>query len=1310
MAEAQWEMWIDVGGTFTDCLAKSPSGEITSHKRLSSGVTKGSPSGASTAQRLVDPERCGDPADFWTGFECALLDASGRAMATREVVRFDRAEGSLELRGGDVPMAQVASYELSCDLAAPVLGVRYLLDLPLSEGIAPLRLRLGTTRGTNALLTRSGARTALVTTRGHGDLLNIGTQDRPHLFELTIHKPAPLVERVLEIDERMAADGAVVIAPEASSIRRQLQKLQAAGMESLAICLLHADRYPAHEQLVAKLAREVGFTQISVSSEVAPLTKIVARAETTVVDAYLNPVLGDYISQLQMALPGSQIRLMTSSGGLVAAEAFHGHQSILSGPAGGVVGFAQAARVAGYPRAIGFDMGGTSTDVSRYDGTRADGAFEFTYESRKAGVRLMTPMLAIDTVAAGGGSICQFDGAKLTVGPESAGADPGPACYGRGGPLCVTDLNLFLGRIALAYFPFALDCKVVERRLIDLAQEVQKALGEQLTPLQLAEGLLAIANAKMVRAARGVSISEGENPSEYVLVAFGGAGAQHACAVAHELGIRTILNHPEGGILSAYGIGHADVARHAAVGIGKLTTVVDAGALQAIFEGLTRQPRAEIIAEGIAASQIEVRRSLDIRYQGTDAALNVPLTNEPDIVTAFEEQHRRQFGYLQAGRPVEIVSARVEVVGRTAEEHLASARCPALPCASPQFAKAYFAGQQVQTPLFDRSTLQPGHQIAGPAIIADRHSTIVIEPGWQAEMLSAGELLLTDQTESLSAAPTTVSSPAVTLELFNNLFAGIAEQMGHVLQRTALSVNVKERLDFSCAVFTARGELVANAPHVPVHLGAMGQTVRAVRTENPQMGPGDVFVTNDPYRGGSHLPDVTVVTPVHHPASGKLLFFTACRAHHAEIGGVRPGSMPPGSQSLAEEGVLISNFALISGGTSREAELRELLTSAPYPSRRVDENLADIRAQVAANQQGARELVALVDRYGEPVVATNMQGIQLAAETKVRNALLSLNLPRCQFVDYLETAAGESIPLQVQFTFHQEPSQAAATIDFTGTAQAVSGNLNANPAIVSAAVLYVLRLLVDEDIPLNEGALQAVEIVLPAGLLNPQVGKTWESTPAVAAGNVETSQRVVDVLLGALGLAGASQGTMNNLLFGNESFGYYETICGGSGATAAGPGADGVQVHMTNTRATDPEVLERRHPVRLWEFSMRHGSGGAGAHRGGKGVVRRLEFLAPLDLSLITSRRGPHPPYGIAGGDPGQLGENWLHRPDAPEEKLPAICEISVSAGDILEIRTPGGGGYGKAKASVGGRSIARLVRPDSINRSQLFVNIVDIS
>ncbi len=1274
MSEPPWEFWIDVGGTFTDCLAKTSAGPLLRHKLLSSAVTKGTVGAGSTKERILDSIRIADPTNFWIGFRCTILDSNGTPIEETNVEVFKKPTGELKL---SPPLSSEpvtgAGYELRCDLPAPVLAIRYLMGLPLSAEVPPVRLRLGTTRGTNALLTRTGARTAFAISKGFGDLLEIGSQERPDLFALRVVKPLPLVERSLEIAERVSADGTVLFPPDRDLILSDLKQLKSQGIDSLAICLMHADLYPEHEILVEEMAREVGFLEVSRSSEVAPLVKIVPRAETTVVDAYLKPVLRDYLELLRESLPGSQIRLMTSAGGLVGAEAFRGHLSVLSGPAGGVVGYAQVAQAAGFQSAIGFDMGGTSTDVSRYDGH-----YQFEYESTKAGVRLVTPMLAINTVAAGGGSICKFDGTKLVVGPESAGADPGPACYGRGGPLTVTDLNFFLGRIAVDRFPFQLDYDAALRQLEALAAQIADTTGEILSPEALAEGLLTVANANMVRAIRSISIAKGADPADYLLVPFGGAAAQHACAVARELGIRQILNHPDSGILSAYGIGQADVVRHTVQGVSQLLSKCKAEHLADLLDEMEQAPQCELIAEGLRPEQIEILRTIDLRYLGTDVPLNVPFGSKSEISEAFESLHHKEFGYVPIDKPIEIVALRVEALGKTSHELTTSTRCPTKITSSSTTAACRLGGQSLHIPRYNRTVLTPGSLLTGPALIADDHSTILVESGWQCETLSGGELLLTDTSPITAGVISTSSQPeAVQLAVFNNLFAGIAEQMGHVLRRTALSVNVKERLDYSCAVFTAKGELVANAPHVPVHLGAMGATVRAVLEENPELAPGDVYVSNDPYRGGSHLPDITVVTPVHDPTSRDLLFFTACRAHHAEIGGVRPGSMPPGSQSLSEEGVLISNFALVKNGRSRESELRKLLAEAPYPSRRVEENLADIRAQVAANQQGARELLDLVDRYGLTVVQEKMRGIQDAATQKVCQALAKFGNQTRSFTDYLETATGESVPITAIINLQPHAEGEVASIDFTGSSPVVAGNLNANPAIVSAAVLYVLRLLVDEELPLNEGALRAVEIILPPGILNPLAGSSPENCPAVAAGNVETSQRVVDVLLGALGVAAASQGTMNNLLFGNRDFGYYETICGGSGATAEGPGASAVQVHMTNTRATDPEILERRLPVRLLEFGIRRDSGGTGFHRGGDGVVRSIEFLTALEISLITQRRGPHPPYGINGGSPGQEGKNSLRRADGTLVELPGICELSVAAGDALYIETPGGGGWG---------------------------------
>ncbi len=1005
----------------------------------------------------------------------------------------------------------------------------------------------------------------------------------------------------------------------------------------------------------------------------------------------------------------------------MGAERFVGKDSVLSGPAAGVVGFARVAEAAGFPRAIGFDMGGTSTDVSRFDGR-----FELQYETEKAGVRIVSPMMAIETVAAGGGSICAFDGIKLVVGPDSGGADPGPACYGRGGPLAVTDLNFFLGRILPERFPFPLDRLAVERRFDEMAGSIASLGGPRYSPIELASGFLEVANANMARALRSVSIARGCDPREYLLVPFGGAAGQHACALARELGIRQLLCHPDAGLLSARGIGLADHVRHRAEGVYRPYSADALAAIEPLVVRLDAEARSELLAEAPAAGaednteRIEVIRRLDLRYQGVEAFLTIARPADGDYAAAYHAEHERIYGYMQRSRPLEIVAARVEAVGRWAAPLSPSKRVPARQMKATHETDVWFAGELHRTHVFTREELQPGCAFDGPAIVCEAASTTVVDPGWRAEVMSEGELLVTDMAAVVRGSseseiigipsPSPRSSPIkgegerrelalakarprstepnpVQLEVFNNHFAGIAEQMGITLRNTAASVNVKERLDFSCAIFTARGELVVNAPHIPVHLGAMGQTVRRILADNAAIEPGDVFVTNDPYRGGSHLPDITVVNPVHGDALSAstphskrpLLFFTASRAHHAEIGGNVPGSMPPLSKNLAEEGVLIRNFKLFAAGQSRFDDLRLLLLTGRYPTRAVGDNLADIAAQVAANRHGARQLAALIERRTWPVVASYMRHIQAAAERKLRLALGKLRPGRHDFTDHLDDGS----PIRVAITIDADPfARKPVTVDFTGTGPVVNGNLNANPAIVTAALMYVLRLLIDEDIPLNEGVLAPVHLVLPECMLNPPERATSEESAAVAGGNVETSQRVVDALLGALGLAAASQGTMNNLLFGDESFGYYETICGGSGATPASPGADAVHTHMTNTRLTDPEIIERRYPVRVREFSIRRGSGGAGHHRGGEGVVRRLEFLRPLQVSILSERRGPYPPYGLNGGRPGALGRNTLMRADGTKIDLGAKAQFTVLPGDVLIIETPGGGGYGEPARS----------------------------
>ncbi len=1276
-----WEFWIDVGGTFTDCIARSPENELLTAKVLSSGITKGQVGEVVGTDRLIDETRSGEVDGFWNGYRIRFLDAHGQAVHQGIVRASSGARATLQV---EQPLLAVVepgmAYELEAGEEAPILAIRRILGLKRDQAIPSVSVKLGTTRGTNALLTRRGARTAFITTKGFADVLLIGNQDRPRLFDLAIQKPEPLFESVVEIDERLAADGSVLLEPDREFLRSQLKELHTTGVESIAICLLHSFANPQHELLVEEVAREVGFTEISTSSRLSPLIRIVSRGDTTVMDAYLNPILRDYVRKLRDSLGDSELRLMTSAGGLVDADSFVGKDSILSGPAGGVIGFSRVAQQAGFEKSIGFDMGGTSTDVSRFDGR-----YELEFETQKAGVRIVSPMLAIETVAAGGGSICGFDGVKLHVGPQSAGADPGPACYGRGGPLTVTDINVFLGRVLPEHFPFPLHLERVRSQLESLCDEIAASpLGQRYSPVELADGFRRIANANMVRAIRRISVAKGYDPADYVLVSFGGAGSQHACALARSLGTPKVLIHPYSGILSAYGIGLADVRRFAERSILAELTPTELAQLETVFTELASEARSEVEREGLPASQIESPvRSLELRYRGTESSILILEPSDGDWRAAFEAQHEQLYGYRHASRSLEALVARVEVVGRMLDPPDVSTEAVARTPEPSSITRAWFDGEELDCGVFLREDLHSGDQLTGPAIVCEPTSTVVIDLGWTATIASRGELLLTDHSRMQTSATQFVSlnsglstldsSPdPVLLEIFNNLFASIAEQMGVTLQKTSFSTNVKERLDFSCAIFTPTGDLVVNAPHIPVHLGAMSETVKQLLAEVPEMEPGDVYVTNDPFRGGSHLPDVTVITPVHDATSGELIFLTASRAHHAEIGGIVPGSMPPFSKTLAEEGVLIRSFRLVAGGESREDELRALLSSGPYPSRSVEDNLADVSAQVAANNVGVRQLRELVERYSLPVVHAYMHHIQAAAAAKMRLALSRLDDGTYQRTDYLDDGAPISVSIEIRGE--------SAKVDFSGTGPVLDTNLNANRAIVTAAVLYVFRCLIDEDIPLNSGVLEPVEIVLPECLLNPPSHDDPADCVAIVGGNVETSQRVVDVLLGALGLAAASQGTMNNLTFGDGTFGYYETICGGSGATRAADGADAVHTHMTNTRLTDAEVIERRYPVRLHEFSIRQGSGGAGEHRGGDGIVRRIEFLKPLTVSLLTQRRGEYTPFGLNGGSDGAIGHNTVERADSDHaEHLAGRARVDINAGDVLTIETPGGGGWGTA-------------------------------
>ena len=1277
----RWQFWIDVGGTFTDCVARQPDGTLRQFKTLSSGVVRGliaDVNGARIVRQVAADVRRAEreKPGFWNQYSCRLLNANGDVLFESIV-----ANSTLEFfELVDAPPAihdEQLRYELFSHEEAPVLAIRSLLNLSLTETIPPVDIKLGTTRGTNALLERKGARTAFVTTAGFADVLRIANQDRPRLFDLNIRKPTPVYETVVEIDERLDAAGQILKPLDEAVVRQQMRDLFATGIESVAICLLHSFANKQHEELVERAARAAGFAEVSTSSKLSPLIRIVSRGDTTTVDAYLNPVLRAYVDSLRQSLPDSRLKLMTSAGGLVDADGFVGKDSILSGPAGGVIGFSKIALAAGYSRAIGFDMGGTSTDVSRFDGDpdAQSQPFDLEFETQKAGVRIVAPMLAIETVAAGGGSICGFDGVKLFVGPSSAGANPGPACYGRGGPLTVTDLNVALGRVLPHRFPLPLDHAAVQQRLSDLCEQIAESpLGKNYEPLELAEGFLEIANANMVRAIQRISVGKGYDPADYTLVTFGGAGAQHACAIARSLGMHRILIHPFAGILSAYGIGQADVRRFREQSVLQTLNNKTLAELQPEFGKMETAARADVLADGVAAANIlPAICSLDLRYTGVEASIRIVCPSDGDYAAAYTSQHRQLYGYVHQGREIEVTAARVEVIGKMpqhADERQSQSAEPVQPT---EIVSAIFDGDSRDTAVYVRDDLRSGHKISGPAIICEPTSTIVIEPAATATITPTGDCLIELGAANASRQIDSQQADPVLLEIFNNLFASIAEQMGVTLQKTSLSTNVKERLDFSCAVFDPRGQLVVNAPHIPVHLGAMSETVQRIIADNPKIHAGDVFVTNDPYRGGSHLPDVTVVTPVH-DENNNLIFFTASRAHHAEIGGIVPGSMPPFSTSLAEEGVLIRNFKLVDGLTqsSRETDLRNLLTSGPLPSRAVDDNLADVAAQVAANNTGVGLLRDLVARYSQPVVSAYMQHIQTAAAAKMRLALREIPDGNYQFTDQLDNGA----PICVNITIDND----SARVDFSGTGPVLSTNLNANRAITTAAALYVFRCLIPDDIPLNSGVLQPVELVIPSCLLNPPEHDDPQQCAAIVGGNVETSQRIVDTLLGALNVAAASQGTMNNLTFGDGSFGYYETICGGAGATPAANGASAVHTHMTNTRLTDVEIIERRYPVRIHEFRIRPDSGGAGEFAGGDGIVRTIEFLRPLRVSMLSERRGKYAPFGINGGQTGAVGRNLLRRAGSNETQDPGGCfSKDVNAGDVLTIETPGGGGCGTA-------------------------------
>ena len=1203
----RWQFWIDRGGTFTDIVACRPDGTLATHKLLSE-----------------NPERYRD---------------------------------------------------------AAVQGIRELLglarDAPIPAG-AVGAVKMGTTVATNALLERKGERTVLAITRGCGDALRIAYQNRPKLFVRHIVLPEPVYERVVEIEERVGAQGELVQAIDLGRAERDLAAAYATGIRACAIVLMHGYRYPEHERRLAALARAIGFPQVSVSHEVSPLMKLVSRGDTTVVDAYLSPILRRYVDSVQSQLPGVRLQFMQSSGGLTDAHRFQGKDAILSGPAGGIVGAVQVSKLAGFDKIIGFDMGGTSTDVTHFAGE-----YERAFVTEVAGVRLRAPMMLIHTVAAGGGSICSFDGARLRVGPESAGANPGPASYRRGGPLTVTDCNVLVGKIDPDLFPrvfgprgdLPLDIDLVRSQFASLASELATQSGHVRTAEEIADGFLRIAVANMAHAIKHISVERGYDVTGYTLCCFGGAGGQHACAVADALGMTRIFIHPLAGVLSAYGMGLADVRALRQRAVEAELTSSTLGTCASLFAELARVVIAEIETQGVPTERIVLKRSLHLKYDGTDTTLEISLASDasdppreiPTLVAAFERRYRTQYGFLMPDRALLVEAVAVEAIGAAASADEVAPAFPPRPglLAPARIQRLYTDGAWHDAPVYPRDDLRPGDRIDGPAVIGERNATTVIEPGWEAMLTGRNHLVLERVIPTRRNYALGTTADPVLLEVFNNLFMAIAEQMGVTLANTAYSVNIKERLDFSCALFDAQGNLIANAPHMPVHLGSMGESVRTIiERRRDTMRARDVFVLNAPYNGGTHLPDVTVIAPVFLADADRPEFYVASRGHHADIGGITPGSMPPNSTHVEEEGVLLDNIQLVAQGHFLESDMRAILGSGRFPARNIEQNLADLRAQIAACAKGIFELEKMVAHFGLDVVRAYMQHVQDNAEEAVRRVLGALRDGRFEY----EMDSGAKIAVAIAV----DRGRRSAKIDFTGTSAQQPTNFNAPSAVCKAAVLYVFRTLVDAEIPMNAGCLKPLDIVIPEGsMLNPRY------PAAVVAGNVETSQVVTDALYGALGVLAASQGTMNNFTFGDETYQYYETISGGAGAGPDFDGASVVQTHMTNSRLTDPEVLEWRFPVRLEAYLIRRGSGGAGRQRGGDGGERRLRFLQPMTAAMLANRRRVAP-FGAAGGLPGALGQNWVERADGSRETFGATFEVQMRAGDLFVVQTPGGGGFGR--------------------------------
>ena len=1255
------ELFIDTGGTFTDCILRKEDGSEFRMKVMSHGAIRGKIIAKVNDRTLLISEDWKIAGNVLHGFRFRILGSDSKT----RVDSYEAISGRLTLSGpfGDLPFLN-ATFELFTGEEAPLLAARLLTNTPSGSPLPPIHMKLGSTKGTNALLEKKGSPPLLIVTKGFKDLLEIGTQQRPDIFAMEVRKPDPLPGLVIEVDERVGSDGEIIKSLDGPSVRESLEKARQQGFQSAAVCLMNSPHNPSNETAMDIFLKSAGFKHISVSTRLSALIKYLPRTQTTTVNAYLSPVITGYVDHLLSGIGEGRLQIMTSAGGLVEAEDFHPKDSLLSGPAGGVVGAVAIGSRTGCTELITFDMGGTSTDVSRYEG-RPD----YRFEMEIGGATVFSPAISIETVAAGGGSICGFDGYRLFVGPESAGASPGPACYGAGGPLCITDVNLLAGRLDVQRFGIPVSHAAADEKLSEIIQSIRDSKGEERTREDLLNGFLQIANEIMAGAIRKISIAKGYNPSDYSLVAFGGAGGMHACSVADMLGVRNIIVPGDAGLLSAFGIACAPVERMAERQILKPAAGLE-DELTIIFERLSEEALSQVRGEREGREALVSYKALFLRMAGQDSALETHWTGDLEkSLSDFREMYLQVFGYYPADRPVEVESARV--MASTGHQPLKT-REPSgedhVPDPS-HFIMSLIGNEWKRIPVYLKDRLAEGAIIAGPSLILDHFCTTTVDDGWNLRIDPYGSAIMTKVLARNHTVANIMSghlSPETELELFTNRFMGIAEDMGAMLQRTALSVNVKERLDFSCALLNAEGQLVANAPHIPVHLGGLGTCVREV-AKTVQMNPGDMVVTNHPSFGGSHLPDVTVICPVH-DENNALAGYVANRAHHAEIGGISPASMPATALNLSEEGVLIPPFYLVKEGVPDWEGISQILLSGPFPTRAIDENLADLNAAIAANRKGSEELVKLIRQHGLAKVMEQMDRLYDHASMKTRRMLQKIPAGKYHAEEFLD----DGTPLRVSLGI----SEAGCTIDFSGSGDVHPGNMNATRAIVKSVVIYVLRMLISEPIPLNDGMLDPVKLILPKGLLNPIFPSDPAKCPSIVGGNVEVSQRLTDTILKSLGMMACSQGTMNNLLFGNDIFSYYETIRGGCGAGKGYHGASAVHHHMTNTRITDPEILEHRYPVRLLRFEIRQGSGGSGKWNGGNGVIRELLFLDPVTLSILTQHR-KMAPYGMNGGMPGKTGWQKIFRADNSEETLDGIDAATLFPGDRLVIATPGGGGYG---------------------------------